>query len=105
MILVLVALLALLAAFVWFRMSMKTWLITAIAVFTLGLFSGVAGMLLSLLLLAVLVPLKENLPVRHSRWQGREKIAVCVGHGNVVYCNPQSTRRETHDDYASIRYT
>ena len=57
MILVLVALLALLAAFVWFRMSVQIWLITAIVVFTLGLFSGSAGMSLSLLLLAVLVPL------------------------------------------------
>lgn len=57
MILVLVALLLLVGVFAWFRMSVQTWLIAAIAVFTLGLFSGGLGTLLSLLLLLVLVPL------------------------------------------------
>ena len=57
MILVLVALLLLVAVFAWFRMSVQTWLITAVAVFTLGLFSGGGGTLLSLLLLLVLAPL------------------------------------------------
>ena len=57
MILVFFVLLLLVGAFAWFRLSIKTWLITAIAVFTLGLFSGAAGAVLSVVLLVVLVPL------------------------------------------------
>ena len=43
MILVLVALLLLVGVFARFRMQMQTWLIAAIAVFTLGLFVGGLG--------------------------------------------------------------
>ena len=57
MLLVLVALLLLVGVFARFRMQMQTWLIAAIAVFTLGLFVGGLGTFLSLLLLLMLVPL------------------------------------------------
>ncbi len=57
LILVFLALLALIGVFAWFRLSVKTWLISAVVVFTLGLFSGGAGTVLSLLLLLFFAPL------------------------------------------------
>ena len=57
MLLVLIALLLLVGVFARFRMSVQTWLIAAIAVFALGLFSGGFGTFLSLVFLVLLVPL------------------------------------------------
>lgn len=52
-----VALILLTVSFVWFSMSMKSWLITTTVVMGAGLFTGITNWFLSLVTLLVIVPL------------------------------------------------
>ncbi|MGI9317223.1 MAG: acyl-CoA dehydrogenase family protein, partial [bacterium] len=52
-----VVLILLTIAFIWFRMEMRTWLITASVVMAIGLFTGLTNWFLSLVTLLVTIPL------------------------------------------------
>ncbi|MGI9311893.1 MAG: acyl-CoA dehydrogenase, partial [bacterium] len=72
MILFLLALFALLGVFTWFRLSLRTWLMIATAVFVVGLFNhsvvGVALSALFALILAAMLILLFYAPALRRRW-------------------------------------